>query len=218
MRSSLVLAVVARKGGVGKSSFARSIAVQALMAGMKAAIIDADPQATSFKWSRRRKASAPAVVQLGGLTLGEAVAELKGRGAAFIVIDTPPHDQPIITIAAAESDAALIVTQPYPDDLQEVGVPAAILQALGKPSGIILNNTPTRSHALTMARAALAAFPMPTCPTAITHLMSHPYASAEGQTVQEREPHGKAAVEIAEVWAWLHSTIMVSQCPIIIGG
>ncbi len=54
------------------------------------------------------------------------------------------------------------------------------------------------------------AFPMPTCPTAITHLMSHPYASAEGQTAQEREPKGKAAAELASVWDWLKSGIIVS--------
>jgi hypothetical protein len=51
---------------------------------------------------------------------------------------------------------------------------------------------------------------MPTCPTALTHLMSHPYASAEGQTAQEREPKSKAAAELAEVWAWLKSNIIVS--------
>lgn len=208
-KSPYVLAVVARKGGVGKSTLARSIAVQALIEGHKAAIIDADEQATSFKWSRRRKERAPTVEQLDGRTLAEAVAGLKERGAAFIVIDTPPHDQPIINIAADIADASLIITQPYPDDLQEVGVAASILQRTGKAAGIVLNNTPTRAHALTMARAALTAFPMPTCPTALTHLMSHPYASAEGQTAQEREPKGKAAAELADLWAWLKSSIIV---------
>lgn len=210
IKTPFVLAVVARKGGVGKSSLARSLAVQALVNGYKAAIIDADEQATSFKWSLRRKEGAPAVIQLGSRTLAEAVSELKGRGAAFITIDTPPHDQPIINIAAEVADAALIVTQPYPDDLQEVGVAAAILHGTGKPAGIVLNNTPARAHALTMARAALTAFPMPTCPTALTHLMTHPYASAEGQTAQEREPKGRAAAELAEIWAWLESSIAVS--------
>jgi len=205
-----VLAVVARKGGVGKSTFARSFAVQGLIEGHKAALIDTDEQATSFKWSLRRKTKAPTVVQLAGRTLDEVIAELKDRGAEFIVIDTPPHNQPIINIAAEASDAALIVTQPYPDDLQEVGFAASILHSLGKPAGIILNNTESRAHALTMARAALTAFPMPTCPTAITHLMTHPYASAEGQTAQEREPNGKAAAELAEIWAWFDSSIIVS--------
>ena len=210
MKSPFVLAVIAQKGGVGKSTFARSMAVQALIAGMKAAIIDADPQATSYKWSLRRKEKAPEIVQLGDRTLSEIVKDLKGRGAGFIVIDTPPHSQPIINIAAKASDAALIITQPYPDDLQEVGSAAAILTALGKPAGIILNNTPSRAHATTQARLALATFPMPTCPTSISHLMSHPYASATGQTAQEREPNSKAATELAEVWDWFNSSIIAS--------
>jgi chromosome partitioning protein len=210
MAKPFVLAVLAQKGGVGKSTFARSIAVQALIEGKKAAIIDADTQATSYKWSKRRKIAAPTVVQLGERTIADVVAELAARGAEFIVVDTPPHAQPIISIVAEASDAAVIVTQPYPDDLQEVGIPAGILHALGKPAVIVLNNTPSRAHAVTMARGALAAFPMPTSPTAITHLMSHPYSSADGQTAQEREPKGKAAVELAEIWAWLHSSIIVS--------
>ncbi len=209
MKTPFTLAVIAQKGGVGKSTFARSIAVQALLEGKKAAIIDADTQATSYKWSKRRKQAAPTVVQLGESTIAEAIKKLIGRGAEFIVVDTPPHSQPIINIVAKASDAALIVTQPYPDDLQEVGIPAGILQALGKPSGIILNNTPTRAQAVTMARAALATFPMPTCPTSITHLMAHPYASADGQTAQEREPNGKSATELAEIWAWFNSSIIV---------
>jgi chromosome partitioning protein len=210
MEKPFVLAVLAQKGGVGKSTFARSIAVQALISGKKAAIIDADGQATSYKWSNRRKIAAPTVVQLEGRTIAEVVADLGERGAEFIVVDTPPHAQPIISIVTGASNAAVIVTQPYPDDLQEVGIPAGILHALGKPAAIILNNTPSRAHATTMARGALAAFPMPTCPTAITHLMSHPYSSADGMTAQEREPKGKAALELSEIWSWLKSRNMVS--------
>jgi len=209
IQSSFVLAVISRKGGVGKSTLARSLAVQALIDGHKAAIVDADEQGTCFKWSKRRTVKVPAVEQLDGRTLREAIDGLKGRGAEFIVIDTPPHDQPIIAIAAETANAALIVTQPFPDDMQEVRVATDIVERAGKPGGIVLNNTPSRAHALTLARAALATFPMPACPTAITHLLTHPYASAEGQTAQEREPKGKAAAELAGLWAWLKSSILV---------
>lgn len=210
MKLPLVLAVVARKGGVGKSTIVRALAVQALLDGHKAGIIDADEQGTCVKWSRRRKERAPAVEPLAGRPLGKVVTELKRRKAEVIVIDTPPHDAPLINIAARVADAALIVTEPFPDDLQEVGVVAAILHRLHKPAGIVLNNTPSRAHAATMARSALAAFPMPTCPVAVTHLMSHPYASADGLTAQEREPKGKAASELAQLWIWLQASILVS--------
>ena len=198
-----VLAILAQKGGVGKSMLARSLAVQGLMDGIRAAILDADPQGTVVSWSRRRQSPAPAVASLGARGMAEALADLATRGADLVVIDTPPHAQPVINFAASVADAALLVTGPYPEDLEQVGVVTNIVRALNKPSGLVLNKTPPKAHALTLARVALAAFNMPLCPTAITQLVAHPYASAEGMTAQEWEPDSRAALEIAEVWVCL---------------
>ena len=205
-----VLAILAQKGGVGKSMLARSLAVQGLMDGVKAAILDADPQGTVVSWSRRRQSSAPAVASLGALSMAEALADLAARGAGLVIIDTPPHAQPVINFAASVADAALLVTGPYPEDLEQVGVVAGIVRALDKPSGIVLNKTPAKAHALTLARVALAAFNMPLCPTAITQLVAHPYASAEGMTAQEWEPNSRAADEIAELWIWVKQRLPVT--------
>ena len=199
----LVLAILAHKGGVGKSMLARSLAVQGLLDGMKAAILDADPQGTVVSWSRRRQAAAPTVVSLGGQHLAAAILALTARGADLVVIDTPPHAQPVISMAAAAADVALLVTGPYPEDLEQVGVVAGIVRGLGKPAGIVLNKTPPKAHALTLARTALAVFNMPLCPAAITQLVSHPYASAEGMTAQEWEPGSRAATELDQLWVWM---------------
>ena len=206
----LVLAILAQKGGVGKSMLARSLAVQGLMEGMKTAILDADPQGTVVSWSRRRQAAAPTVVSLGGQRLAAAILDLKARGADLVVIDTPPHAQPVISMAAAAADIALLVTGPYPEDLEQVGVVAGIVQGLGKPAGIVLNKTPPKAHALTLARTALAVFNMPLCPAAITQLVSHPYASAEGMTAQEWEPGSRAATELDQLWTWMKQHLLVS--------
>jgi chromosome partitioning protein len=136
--------------------------------------------------------------------------DLASRGADLVVIDTPPHSQPIINLAATVADATVLVTGPYPEDLEQVGIVVGMVQGLGKPTGIILNKTPTKSHATTMARAALTAFQLPICPTALAQLVSHPYASAEGMTASEREPGGKAATELADVWAWTKKNLLVS--------
>lgn len=205
----LVLAILAQKGGVGKSMLARSLAVQGLMDGMKAAILDADPQGTVVSWSRRRQAAAPTVVSLGGQHLAAAILDLKARGADLVVIDTPPHAQPVISMAAAAADVALLVTGPYPEDLEQVGVVAGIVRSLGKPAGIVLNKTPPKAHALTLARTALAVFNMPLCSAAITQLVSHPYASAEGMTAQEWEPGSRAATELDQLWAWMKQHLLV---------
>lgn len=206
-----ILAVLAQKGGVGKSMVARSLAVQALIAGRKSAIIDADPQGTVVSWSRRREAPAPAVLAVGSRSIRDVLAELGDRGAEFVLIDTPPHAQPIIIMAAKEATATLIVTGPYPEDLEQVGVVAAIVQGLEKSSGILLNKTPGRAHAVALARGALATFRYPVCPTAITQLVAHPYASAEGLTAQEREPGSKAAIEVQHVYDWISRLVLVSK-------
>jgi chromosome partitioning protein len=198
-----VIAVLAQKGGVGKSMLTRSLAVQALIDGRKAAIIDADPQGSTRKWGKRRQSSAPAILAGDEAPVADLLADLKGRGCDLAVIDTPPHSQPSINAAAEIADLCLVVTEPYPDDLAEVAPPVAIARRLGKATGIVLNKTPSRAHALTLARNALATFDVPVCPTALTHFLAHPYASGEGLTAQEREPGSKATAELAALWQWL---------------
>jgi chromosome partitioning protein len=198
-----VIAVLAQKGGVGKSMLTRSLAVQALMEGRKAGIIDADPQGSTSKWGKRRQAPAPAIVKADDAPVAEKLTELRGRGCELAVIDTPPHSQPSINAAAMTADLCLVVTEPYPDDLAEVAPPVKIARGLGKETGIVLNKTPSRATALTLARNALATFDVPVCPTALTHLLGHPYASGEGLTVQEREPNSKATAELAALWQWI---------------
>src|SRR5215213_8347822 len=50
----LVISILARKGGTGKSTAVRCLAVEALKVGRRVVIIDADPQATCYRWGQRR--------------------------------------------------------------------------------------------------------------------------------------------------------------------
>jgi chromosome partitioning protein len=197
-----ILAVLSQKGGTGKSHTVRSLAVAALIAGRKVAILDADPQGTVVAWGKRRQHNAPYIVALGSQTVASQIADLKGRGADLIIIDTPPHAQPIINMAAEASTACLIVTGAFLEELETVATVATIAKALKKPSAIVLNRV-SRSHALTLARAALATFQLPVCPMAMAQLVTHAYASAEGGTANEREPGGKAAKEVDAVYKWM---------------
>src|SRR6185312_17123668 len=120
-----IFSVLARKGGVGKSLIVRSLAVQALIDGRKAAILDADPQETIISWSRRREPTAPFVTGLGSRLMRDALSEIEDRGGDIVFIDTPPHAQPTINIAAEVADACLLVTGPYPEDLEQVGTVAS---------------------------------------------------------------------------------------------
>jgi chromosome partitioning protein len=197
-----ILAVLSQKGGTGKSHSVRSLAVAALLHGRKVGIIDADPQGSVVAWGKRRQHAAPSILPLGSHTVASQVKILEGRGADLIVIDTPPHAQPIISMAAEASTACLIVTGAFLEELETVATVAAITKTLNKPAAIVLNRV-SRSGALTLARTALGTFRLPVCPMAMNQLITHAYASAEGETANEREPSGKAAQEVTAVYKWL---------------
>src|ERR1700722_17396750 len=117
----LVITMASRKGGVGKSSCARSLAVEGLIDGLRTAIIDADTQGTVLAWARRREAKAPAVYVLDLTTLEVRLAFLRAAKAALVVIDTPASALPIIGMAAQVSNLVLVITGSYPFDLSAIG-------------------------------------------------------------------------------------------------
>lgn len=198
-----VLVVLSRKGGVGKSTIARSLAVQALIAGQKSALLDVDVQATSANWGRRREATAPAVVHIGSDSVAKALEKLQKQGAQLVIIDTPPSVHPVIAAALTASTSMLIATEALPESLEQVGAMAALVGKFDKPRGIIITRVPSRSSALTMAKSVLTAFSIPVCPTPMTSLIAHSYAAAEGLTIQEYAPGSKGDKEVQDIWKWL---------------
>ncbi len=197
------ITIASRKGGQGKSLLTRSIAVLALIEGKSAGIIDTDAQATVGLWGKRREHAAPTIVPIGTGSVESHKAAFKKAKADLVVIDTPPNVQPVINLAIGQSDSALIVSGVYGEDLEQVAVMAEIVRKLKKPSAIILNRVPQGASALREARNALSTFRLPICPVAIVQRVAHPYSSVEGLTASEREPNGKAAEELNQMYAWL---------------
>lgn len=205
----IVLVVLSRKGGVGKSTVARSLAVQALIAGRRSALLDVDVQGTSNLWGRRREGTAPAVVHAGGKSVDSHVADLKKKGAQIVIIDTPPSVHPVINASVQASTSCLIATEVLPESLEQVSAMAALVANMDKPKGILLTRVPSRSSALSMAKSVLTAFNIPVCPTPMTNLIAHSYAAAEGQTIQEYAPSSKGSTEMQEIWKWLNKMKVV---------
>jgi chromosome partitioning protein len=203
-----IIAVVAQKGGVGKTTVSQCLAVEALRQGLAAAIIDTDPQRSATEWGEQREAAdidAPSVIALGSRPLASLVDDLRKRGASLIVIDTPPHSAPAINAALDVSTGAVMVTRPNPMDVRALEATWGIVSRMRKPSAAVFTQTPpgNRAKALGLARGRLEELGVPFCPTPISYTLSFPYAQAEALAVQEREPTGKARAEIAEMWAWM---------------
>ena len=203
-----IIAIVSSKGGVGKTTVAQCLAVEALRQGLPSAIIDTDPQKSAADWGEQRAGAdvdAPTVVALGSKTLTSVVEGLKNRGAAMIFIDTPPHSAPAINAALDVSTGSVMVTRPNPMDLRALEATWAIVSMMKKPSAAVFTQTPpgSRARALGLAHGRLQELGMPFCPVPISYTLSFPYAQAEALAVQEREPTGKSRAEIAEIWGWL---------------
>lgn len=204
-----VVAVVSRKGGGGKSSISRAIAVEALLHTRTSAIIDTDEQSTCVLWGKRRPHPSPTILPIAGSTISKHLATLRGANAGLAVIDTPPNVAPVINIAIQHADAALIVSGVYGEDLEQVSVLAEIIKRLKKPAAIILNRVPQGASALREARNALAVFRLPICPIPIIQRVAHPYASVEGLTASEAGYDAKAAGELGALYEWLAREGMV---------
>jgi chromosome partitioning protein len=201
-----IICCLSRKGGVGKSLTARSLAVAGLFDDTRTAVLDADPQGSILSWVERREPPAPRVFPLEGTIAATITAIRKGK-PEYIFIDTPPSVHPVIDMAVQAADIALIITGPYPEDLAAIGSSVQVVKSRKKRAGIILNRTPIRSSALSLARSALGVFEIPICPTAIVQRVAHPYAASTGMTAQEWEPEGAAAKEIENVWKWVKAQL-----------
>lgn len=214
----VVVSILARKGGTGKSTAIRCLAVEALKSGKRVVIIDADPQPTCHRWWQRRSAAGipvPLVVVPSPAGIASQVEDFRKQSVDIILVDTPPTATPAVNAALDVSDAALVITRPNPEDLESVQESLRVAAAQKRKTGVVLWQAPPdkRVRAVALAREALAAMGAAVCPTAISASIAYPYAYAEGLTPQEREPDGRARAELAEVWAWLQREGIVAALP-----
>lgn len=92
------IAVAAQKGGAGKTTITVHIAVAAMLAGERVAIVDTDPQRTALAWAQTRAQDSPTVVATA--RVDEAKREAASDGFTILLIDTAP-------VAAAATSAHL---------------------------------------------------------------------------------------------------------------
>ena len=118
-------ALVARKGGSGKSTRAVALAVQHERAGGRAVVVDLDLQGNATAWGALREADRPVVVAAQARRLQPVLDAARDGGADLTIIDTPPALADAALAAARVADLVLIPCRPAPAD------PHAIMGSLG---------------------------------------------------------------------------------------
>ncbi len=199
--------MISQKGGAGKSTLARQLAVLAGEAGTSI-LIDRDSQGTTTKWWQRRQAlqlslERPDLLDLDGTDLTAAVTALR-KQHGIVFVDTRPAVAEPEAEAARIADLVIVPVRPSPDDLEAVGETLKILRRLDKRAVVIVNAAKNEVRARD-ARAALSRYPVPVCPVHVGDRAVYLDASLEGRGIGEMR--GAAArdahAELRTVWNWI---------------
>ena len=203
-----VIAVIAQKGGTGKTTLVLSLAVAAMRAGNVAAVVDLDPQATASNWSDRRQEESPVVVSVQPARLSRVLTSAEESGAALVLIDTPPRAEQAALTAAKAANLILIPCRPAIYDLETVSTTLELIRIAGDTLvAAMLNGVSPRGPKREQAEDVIRALGIPVCPAAFGWRAAFSDAGALGLTAQEYEPAGKAAMETEEVYRFVSKLI-----------
>lgn len=115
----MIISLISQKGGVGKSTLARLLAVEIAKAGWRVKIADLDPaQGTATKWKARRDVAGfqPDVAVEKFRTVERAIREAEHFD--MMILDGPAHAEKGGKTMAQASDLILIPTGYSLDDLE----------------------------------------------------------------------------------------------------
>jgi len=195
------IVIAAQKGGAGKTTLARNLAVAASHDGCTVLCLDLDPQGSLRAWWEGREADTPAMLNRDptpdalGATLAAAKAQFD-----LCIIDTPPAAPEWLTEALGAADLVLIPVRPSPDDLRAVGATIAAVNGVGVPFVFALSQTPRAR--ITEEAARVLAQHGRIVPVNIAQRVSYAETGATGQGVTETTDD-KAGAEIAAVWDYV---------------
>lgn len=195
------IAVLAQKGGSGKTTLTVHLAVLAGQRGQRVAVLDCDPQRSALDWYQARESEMPTMVEAGTDQLGEILDTARGDDYDLALIDTAPHAEAGIVAAARAADFCLVPCRPAVLDLRAIGKTVEILQKINAPFAVVLNACPPsrgfgEASIVTEARAALGTGGVPTLTATATQRAAFSHALIDGRAVTEFAPGSRAAAEI----------------------
>jgi chromosome partitioning protein len=202
------IAVIARKGGSGKTTVAVHLAIAAHLRGKQVLLADSDPQRSSSTVLKGRAAPGPAVCETSGVELfGVQTSAVRG-GVEALFIDTAAGAEDELAHAIVLADLSLLVIRPTFLDFAAAIRTAEVLRKLKKPGLIVLNQAPvSRAGAepplVKKAHEALRIMRLPVAPTILRSRTAYQTALESGCSAEELSGAEQASQEIADLWAYI---------------
>jgi chromosome partitioning protein len=203
--AAMIIGVLNRKGGVGKTTIAINVAATLAVAGVRVLLVDADPQASALSWSSLRERDPLfAVVSMARPTLHREIPEIAAK-FDVVIIDGGPGVNDLGRAAILASDLVLIPVQPSPYD---VWAAAETVQQIrearrfreGLKAAFIINRKIANTAISRQAAVTLAQFEdLPVLPTALNQRVVYAESAAHGLAVIEVAPDSEAALEMGNL-------------------
>lgn len=197
------LAVVSQKGGVGKTTLATALAVEAGRDGRRAIVVDLDPQASASFWRDTREADDPAITAVPAARLGHVLAAAAEAAVDIAIVDTPPFSKDIAYEAAERADFVLIPTRPAVLDVMAMTKTLDLVKHYGKPHAVVLTFCPPSGREVDDTVKVIEALGATLAPVRIGQRVAYSRAQQSGRAAQELEEGGKAAREIKELYTYV---------------
>ena len=193
--------IAAQKGGAGKTTLARNLAVAAGQDGRNVLCLDLDPQGSLRGWWESREAEAPFMLARDPVPcmLKDSLAAAQ-KQFDLCIIDTPPAASEWLPEAFRTADLVLIPVRPSPDDLRSVGTTLAAANEARRPVAFVLSQAPRAR--ITEAAARVLSQHGRLAPVSIVQRVAYAETGATGQAVTETKDK-KAGAEIAALWGYV---------------
>jgi len=195
------IALIAQKGGTGKTTLALSLAVAAEAAGKTTLVIDLDPQASICKWNDRRSDDVPSVIDAQPARLASALQRACEASVDLVIVDTPARVEQAAAEAARAADLVIVPCKPSIHDVETLQATVDLIEGRAEcPPVVVLNAVPAQGARSEQAAEAIRAMGIAVCPVTIGQRVAFEYAAQLGLSAAEYEPGGKAASEIRHVY------------------
>jgi chromosome partitioning protein len=202
------LLISSPKGGSGKTTLARNLAVAAALSTLKVATVDLDRQQSLSRWWGKRPEGFSFIQHYTG-DISDA-NEILRQIAEFdlLIVDTPPaieeHPEQIQILVGA-ADLVLIPSQPSDDDTESVIPWMDFVVRSGKPAAFVLNRIRRNTHSLRAAKLMLLRAGR-LCPMEIPHTEDMSRSRSLGVGILEIK-NGQGADEVDGVWAFVRAEL-----------
>jgi chromosome partitioning protein len=201
------IAVIALKGGSGKTTVAAHIALAAHLRGLKTVVADTDPQHSVSDVLRSRADPGPTTVGAIGSSLFAAQIAAVGSGMDTMVIDTAAGAAEDVAQAIVVADYSLLVVRPTLMDIAAAVRTVDIIRRLRKPAMVVVNQAPTARDgveppSVKRALRALEVLRLPVVPTLLRSRAIYQTALETGKSAEECYDVN-ASREIAALWAFV---------------